>query len=221
MAAVLSGSAPLVNRLPAPVAVLLGVVVLVGVTLPELWALVRHIGLMAHEGAHAFLGSGLGQTVKSVRLNRDGTGETVLLAVAGSGAAVAFIGYLGPSAFGLIAAALIAHTEITPVLWTGVVLLLCLLFVVRGLFGVVMVIGSCVVLFVVVRYAPAFLKAVTAYLLAWTLLLGGLRNVVERGSNASDAHELRRITHLPRALWSILWTALTLLALCVGCLLLA
>jgi len=221
MASVLSGSAPLVNRLPAPVAVLLGVVVLAGVILPELWALVRHIGLMAHEGAHACLGSGLGQTVKSVQLNRDGTGETTLLAAAGSGVAVAFVGYLGPSAFGLIAAALIAHTLITPVLWTGVVLLLCLLLVVRGLFGIVMVIGTCVVLFVVARYAPGFLKAVTAYLLAWALLLGGLRNVVERGSDASDAHELRRITHLPRVLWSILWTALTLLALCVGCLLLA
>lgn len=221
MATVLSASAPLVNRLPAPVALLLGVVVLAGVLLPELWALVRHIGLMAHEGAHAFLGSGLGQTVKGVRLNRDGTGATTLLSVAGPGAAVAFVGYIGPSAFGLIAAALIAHTEITPVLWTGVVLLLCLLFVVRGLFGVVMVIGTCAVLFVVVRYAPDFLKAVTAYLLAWTLLLGGLRNVVERGSNADDAHELRRITHLPRALWSILWTVLTLLALCVGFLMLA
>jgi hypothetical protein len=68
MASVLSGSAPLVNRLPAPVAVLLGVVVLAGVILPELRALVRHIGLMAHEGAHACLGSGLGQTVKSVQL---------------------------------------------------------------------------------------------------------------------------------------------------------
>jgi Peptidase M50B-like len=220
MATVLSASAPLVNRLPAPVALLLGVVVLAGVILPELWALVRHIGLMAHEGAHAFLGSSFGQTIRGVQLNRDGTGST-LLTVAGTGAAVAFVGYLGPSAFGLIAAALIAHTEIRPVLWTAIVLLLCLLFVVRGLFGVVMVLGTCAVLFVVVLYAPGFLQAVTAYLLAWTLLLGGLRNVVERGSDASDAHELRRITHLPRALWSILWTLLTLLALCVGFLMLA
>ncbi|MGI8450266.1 MAG: M50 family metallopeptidase [Streptosporangiaceae bacterium] len=221
MATVLSGSAPLVHRLPAPVAVLLGVVVLVAVILPQLWALVRHIGLMAHEGAHAFLGSGLGLKVESVRLERDGTGETALLGAAGSGAAVMFIGYLGPSGFGLIAAALIAHALIVPVLWIAVVLLLCLLFVVRGLFGIVTVIGTCVVLFLVARYAPGFLKAVTAYSLSWALLLGGLRTVIDHGTNAGDAHALRRVTHLPRALWSILWTAITLLALCFGCVLLA
>lgn len=220
-ASALSGSAPLVNRLPAPVAVMLGIVVLAGVLLPELWVLVRHIGLMAHEGAHAFLGSSLGQKVESVRLKRDGTGETALLGAAGSGAAVAFVGYLGPSGFGLLAAALIAHAVIVPVLWIGVVLLLCLLFVVRGLFGVVLVVGTCVVLYLVARYAPGLVKAVTAYLVAWALLLGGLRQVVEHGANAGDAGKLREITHLPRALWSILWTALTLLALCFGCLLLA
>jgi hypothetical protein len=51
----------------------------------------------------------------------------------------------------------------------------------------------------------------------WALLLGGLRNVIEHGASAS-AHVMRQITHLPRALLSILRTALTLLALCSGCL---
>jgi hypothetical protein len=44
-----------------------------------------------------------------------------------------------------------------------------------------------------------------------------LRNVIEHGASAS-AHGMRQITHLPRALLSILRTALTLLALCSGCL---
>ena len=49
----------------------------------------------------------------------------------------------------------------------------------------------------------------------------GRRDPRRRLAFTSDAHELRRITYLPRALLSILWTALTLLALCVGCLRLA
>jgi Peptidase M50B-like len=216
MVTVLCGSAPVMHRLPAPVVVLLGLVVVPLVVLPEIWAMFRHIGLMAHEGAHALVGSGLGHRVQQVRINRDGTGSTLLRITAGSGAGAAFVGYLGPSAFGLIAAALIAHALIAPVLWTGVVLLLILLGTVRGLFGVVMVLSTCALLYVVARYAPESLKAVTAYSLSWILLLGGLRVVLQRGTDADDAHELRRITRLPRALWSGLWAVLTLVALCFG-----
>jgi len=133
---------------------------------------------------------------------------------------VTFVGYLGPSVFGLLAAALIAHGLIVAVLWTGIVLLFILLLSVRGVFGFILVIGTGVVLFLVVRHAPAFIDAVTAYALSWILLLGGVRGVLDHGTDAQDAHTLREGTHLPRVLWVSIWIIGSVLALAFGCILL-
>jgi hypothetical protein len=134
--------------------------------------------------------------------------------------AVTFVGYLGPSAFGLLAAVLIAHGLIVAVLWTGLILLFILLLSVRGMFGFMLVAGTGVLLFLVVRYAPAFIEAVTAYALSWILLLGGVRQVLEHGTNAGDAGTLRQVTHLPRILWVTVWVIGSVLALAFGCTLL-
>ena len=215
-----SGSAHLIQRLPPLVAAVLGLATLVAVALPEIWFMARHIGVIAHEGAHAFVGSSLGWTVDCVRLNRDGTGSTDRSGGHGSGMAVTFVGYLGPSAFGLLAAVLIAHGLIVAVLWTGLILLFILLLSVRGMFGFMLVAGTGVLLFLVVRSAPAFIEAVTAYALSWILLLGGVRQVLEHGTNAGDAGTLRQVTHLPRILWVTVWVIGSVLALAFGCTLL-
>jgi Peptidase M50B-like len=206
----------LVGKLPWGVAALLGLLALVAVGLPEIWFLTRLVGLVAHEGAHAFMGSSLGHRVEEVRLERDGTGRTL---VAG-GALMLFIGYLGPSAFGLIAALLIAHGLIVGTLWTGVVLLLILLPTLRGIFSVVLVAAFGALLFIVVRYAPSFLETLTAYALSWILLFGGVRMVLEHGTRAGDADSLRQRTHMPRILWVGLWMIGSVLALAIGCILL-
>jgi hypothetical protein len=206
----------LVGKLPWGVAALLGLVAFIAVGLPELWFLARLVGLVAHEGAHAFMGSSLGHRVEEVRLERDGTGHTL---VAG-GALMLFIGYLGPSAFGLIAALLIAHGLIVGTLWTGVVLLLILLPTLRGIFSVVLVAAFGALLFIVVRSAPSLLETLTAYALSWILLFSGVRMVLEHGTGAGDADSLRQRTHMPRVLWVVLWTAGSVLALVIGCMLL-
>jgi Peptidase M50B-like len=214
------GSQHLAGKLPWGVAALLGLVALVAVGLPEIWFLVQHIDTIAHEGAHAFLGSSFGRRVDSVRLKKNGTGGTKLAGAQGSSVAVGFIGYLGPSAFGLIAAALIAHGLIVATLWIGVVLLLILLPTLRGVFSVALVAGFGALLFMVVRYAPALLETLTAYGLSWVLLLSGVRTVLQHGTGAEDAKGLRQLTHLPCVLWVALWMAGTVLALAIGCILL-
>ena len=206
----------LAGKLPWSVAALLGLMALVAVGLPEIWFLTRLVGLVAHEGAHAFMGSSLGHRVEEVRLEKDGTGRCL---VAG-GALMLFIGYLGPSVFGLIAALLIAHGLIVGTLWTGVVLLLILLPTLRGIFSVALVAALSALLFIVVRYAPSWLETLTAYALSWILLFSGVRTVLEHGTGARDAHSLRQRTHLPRILWAGLWMAGSVLALAIGCLLL-
>lgn len=216
MGTLASGPQHLVGKLPWGVAALLGLVALVAVGLPEIWFSVRLVGLVAHEGAHAFMGSSLGHRVEEVRLERDGTGSAL---VAG-GALMLFIGYLGPSAFGLIAALLIAHGQIAGTLWTGVVLLIILLPTLRGIFSVALVAAFGAVLFIVVRYAPSLLETLTAYALSWILLFSGVRTVLEHGTRAGDAHSLRQRTHIPRVLWVSLWTVGSVLALAIGCTLL-
>jgi hypothetical protein len=52
--------------LPGSEAVLIGLAALTVVFLPFLWPLVEHFNVMAHEGAHAVVGSIMGFGIKSV-----------------------------------------------------------------------------------------------------------------------------------------------------------
>ena len=64
-------SAPMqeVGRLPAPAAVAVGVAALILVLMPGLWEIVSQVNTMAHEGAHAVVGSCQGRRVRGVRLS--------------------------------------------------------------------------------------------------------------------------------------------------------
>jgi hypothetical protein len=55
MTAMSSVSAQLVQRLPGPMAGFLGLAVLAAIIL--FWAVLQHVGVMAHEGAHVFANS--------------------------------------------------------------------------------------------------------------------------------------------------------------------
>jgi hypothetical protein len=219
MAVVISAATQAVGRLPPVVAVAVGVAALILVVITELWGPVSHFGRLAHEGAHAMVGSCLNAQVNSVRLNRqERSGETKLRLVEGSGTdfVSTVVGYLGPSGFGLAAAALIARDQIVPVLWIGVVLLAILLVCMRGAFGITLVIGVGLVLFTIARSGNAGLEAVTAYGLSWLLLLSGVRSVLDRRAEAGDAYILRKITGMPRGLWYLLWLFGTMAAVIWG-----
>src|SRR5262249_50299102 len=87
--------AALQGRLPAPVALLIGLAAAM-VSLPPLWLTSRYLYTMAHEGGHAFMASVAGLRVTSVTMKRNGDGLTE---AAGKGFGVflfQFFGYLGP-----------------------------------------------------------------------------------------------------------------------------
>ena len=216
MAVVISAATHTVGRLPAPVALAVGVAALVLVVMPGFSQMVCLLDTMAHEGAHAVVGSCLGSRVIAVRLKADGDGKTQLRAGPGAGVTALVVGYLGPSGFGLAAAGLIAHSQIVPVLWIGVLLLAILLLSVRNLFGIAVVIGTGFLLFSILRSKNAGLEAVTAYLLSWMLLLSGVRTVLEHGTGAVDAGILRDQTRLPRGVWYRLWLIGSIAALVWG-----
>jgi hypothetical protein len=216
-----------VNKLPTQAAVLVGLVSLALVALPGFWALLNHFARIAHEGAHAIVGSVLDTRVTGVHLYRKdpegepgGYGETNISNKPGTGFAVAVVGYFGPSGFGLAGAALIAHGLILLVLWTGVVLLAILLPSLRTVFGIAIVFGLGFVLVSIIRSRNPEVEAVTAYGLSWLLLLSGVRGVWDRRKGSGDAKKLREITDVPPRLWFLFWLVGTGVALAYGFILL-
>ena len=203
--------------LPGPVAALVGLAALVVVAIPTLWRLADHVDTMAHEGAHAVVGSTMGFTVLGVTMDQEANGATYFAASDGLRSLLtSFVGYLGPSAFGLCAAKLIETGHVVAVLWVSIILLVLLLFLIRKSFGIVSVPIAIALLAISMRYAHEGLQEVISYGLTWLLLLSGTRTAMVHGARAGDADFLHATTHLPRRLWALLWIAGTLLAVIIG-----
>ena len=199
------------------VAMLLGIAVLAIVVLPATWLVVRYVETMAHEGAHALVGSSAGGRIQGVRLKPNKDGETLVSSTGSAGDVITgAAGYLGSSAFGLGAAKLISVGHAVAVLWLSLLLLAILLALVRNPFGVFAVVVAGVVIYLIARYTAVGTETVVAYLITWFLLLSGLRMVLEHGSHAGDAIILARATHVPRVLWAGMWLVGTAAALIVG-----
>src|SRR5215472_6111181 len=89
-------------RLPFGSALGIGLAALLAVNFPGTWTFIRYFTTMAHEGSHVVIDSLVGFKITGVTLNmKDAKGGT---GVAGAGSSVPslLIGYVGPSAFGLL-----------------------------------------------------------------------------------------------------------------------
>jgi hypothetical protein len=181
------------------------------------WLIVRHVTVMAHEGAHAMVASLLFRKLGGIRLNSDATGGTTH---AGGGAlgsiVIKFAGYVGPSLYGLGAAKLIESGHVVTVLWIALFLFAVLLIQLRMSFGFITVILAGGLVFLVGRYTPVPVQIAAAYALTWLLLLSGVRRILEVNVGSADGRQLRTMTGIPRFLWFLLWLAGTLTAVAVG-----
>jgi Peptidase M50B-like len=205
--------------LPGPDAAAIGVAAFVVVYAKDLWSLAQHFDTMAHEGMHAITGSILGFGVQNIELKPSGDGITNYHnpIAGGSGVFTGFVGYLGPSSFGLAAAGLINLGYIIAVLWLAAIFLVVLLLkLARFSFGWVSVPIAIALLLALTHYASVRFQVVMAYGMTWLLLLSGVRSAAKHGANAGDALILKGLTHLPRWLWALLWLAGTLVAVCLG-----
>lgn len=214
----LSNVTALQAHLPVSASVLVGVAALAAAVLPGLSQITQHVNTMAHEGAHAVVGSVLGNRVTGVRLHGNGEGLTTMAPAAGVGFIIAgVVGYLGPSAFGLGAAKLISVGHAVAVLWVTLAALVLLgILVRRSGFGIAAVIVTALGVFLVARYAPVGAQVVLAYGIAWFLLVSGVQVVLSHGRNAGDAIALRQLTRVPRGLWAAFWLAGSAAALLIG-----
>jgi hypothetical protein len=190
-------------------AAIIGLAALGVVTFDAGWQVVRHLTVMAHEGAHAVTGVLLLGSFRGIELRADGSGATDIAAGGLRAFPIALAGYLGPSAFGLGAAKLIELRYTTVVLWAVLFLLAVLLVGLRRSFGLITVLLAGGIVFSVARYTPMPVQVTTAYSITWLLLLSGVRRVLEVGVRSDDGLRLRGMTGLPNALWFLLWLAAT------------
>jgi len=197
--------------------VAIGLAALLTVSVPFLWMLTRYVDTIAHEGTHAITASALGRPVQGVTLESNGDGRTdVIMRGTVGDVLLYFVGYLGPSTFGLGAAKLIELRHIVAVLWLALILLAILLVIVRNPFGFVSVLVTGGLIYLIARYATVTTETVAAYGVAWLLLLSGVRKVIYRGTGAADAVNLRQITYIGRGFWVLLWLAGSVAAVAVG-----
>lgn len=205
--------------LPGTDAALIGLAALTVVMGPIVCLLAEHFNVMAHEGMHALTASILGFRVQGITMNSRAEGATRYppTAVGPRRVVTSFVGYLGPSVFGLAAAKLITLGHIVAVLWIAVIFLVILLLkLAPPSFGFLSVPVAISLLYVLTRYASVGLQVAMAYGLTWLLLLSGVRVAVNDSVNAGDADSLRNRTGLPRLLWALLWMAGTIWAVYIG-----
>jgi len=83
-------------------------------------------------------------------------------------------------------------------------------------FGFITVPLAGFLIFLVLRHTSHTAQIVAAYVIAWFLLLSGVRIVVQRNVNADDADVLKGGTSIPKLVWFVLWLAGTLAAVVIG-----
>jgi hypothetical protein len=181
------------------------------------WNVLWPVSTIAHEGAHAVVGSAMGRKITGMEIKLNG-GATTDEGAPGTlvNIPVTFAGYLGPSAFGIGAAELIRYGHIVAVLWIGLVCLVPVLYLARKSLGVLLVAAAIVALLLVLGGASLGTQVVTAYAVTWFLLGSGLRVLDIRRNDSADAGALKDMTGLPAGFWLPFWLVGTVAALIFG-----
>ena len=226
----------------APAAWVIGAsaaVALVIVASPRPWRVTRIAITIAHEGGHAVASLLSGRKLEGIRLHTDTSGETLTRGRRnGPGIVVtALAGYMTPPLLGAGAAALLGTHRVTLLLALLLVLLLVTLFMMRNWYGVLAVLLTGGALAAVTVLAGPSLRAAFAYAVAWFLLFGGVRPIVELartrrgaarlppsprlasgrpGAVNSDADQLAWLTRVPAGVWVALFALVAVGAVVLG-----
>jgi hypothetical protein len=187
--------------------------------IPGVWHAIRPLTAMAHEGAHATVGSAVGRTITKIDIKFNGDGATSHTGSDDSTVIrfpITFIGYLGPSAFGVGAAALIRTGHIVAVLWIAVVGLAAIVFLAYKSVGVILVLIALALLLLLLGSTSVRTQVLSTYAVTWFLLVSGVRIIAEHGKGAVDAGTLHEITGIARSFWPIPWLLGALAALVFG-----
>ncbi|MFI7535569.1 M50 family metallopeptidase [Streptosporangium sp. NPDC049376] len=210
---------------PGWAVLLSALVALAVVTWPTSWQLSRGLVTIAHEGGHALMALLTRRKLQGIRLHSDTSGVTLTRGrPTGPGMILtAAAGYVAPSLLGLGGAWLVSAGHVTALITIVLGLLLCMLLLIRNLFGVVSLLATGGAIFALTWYSPPAVDAVLAQLAVWFLLFGGVRPILElrrkrRHSRTpdSDADQLARLTVLPAGFWIFLFLLVAIVCLAFG-----
>ncbi|QPP06677.1 M50 family metallopeptidase [Streptomyces bathyalis] len=206
--------------------VLTTAVIALAVVVPHgVWRLSRNAVTIAHEGGHGLIALLSGRQLEGIRLHSDTSGLTLSRGKpTGIGMVLtAAAGYAAPSLLGLGGAWLLAANHITLLLWSATALLLAMLTMIRNAYGVLTVLLTGGAFVLVSWLTEPQVQAGFAYVVVWFLLLGGVRPVFELqgkrrrgGAPDSDADQLSRLSHLPAAVWLLLFHLVSMCSLIGG-----
>jgi|SRR5437868_4236388 len=170
------------------------------------WHLTRGLITIAHEGGHALIALLSRRKLEGIRLHSDTSGVTLTRGrPTGPGMVLtALAGYVAPSLLGLAAAWLTAGGRIHLLIATVLLFLVCMLILIRNMYGALILLTTGGAIFALSMYAPDHVQRVVALIAVWFLLFGGVRPIVElqrkrlrRQARDSDADQLARLTFLP------------------------
>ena len=210
---------------PLPLVLVTGIGALLTVSIDTVWRRSRNVVTIVHEAGHAVVALLTGRELAGIRLHSDTSGLTSTRGKASGFGAVltTAAGYLSPSLVGLAGVALLAYGQVTIMLWTGTAVLLLMLFMIRNLYGALLLLSTGAVVVAVSLYATTDVQAAFGYAMTWFLLLGAVRPVTElrhdrrRGRHGgSDADKLARLTRLPVGFWIAVFSIATTGALVAG-----
>ncbi|MEU8530637.1 MULTISPECIES: M50 family metallopeptidase [Streptomyces] len=190
-----------------------------------IWRLSRNAITIAHEGGHGLIALVTGRRLEGIRLHSDTSGLTVSRGrPTGIGMILtAAAGYTAPPLLGLGGAWLLTEHHITLLLWLATALLLAMLVMIRNAYGVLTVVLTGAAFLLVSWLTDPAVQSAFAYTVVWFLLLGGVRPAFELqakrrhgGAPDSDADQLSRLTHVPPAMWFLLFHTVSLCSLIGG-----
>lgn len=203
--------------------------VLVALATPWAWHVLRHVLTVVHEGAHGLVALLAGRRLAGIRLHSDTSGLTVSYGWPRGPGMVATLlaGYPGPALVGVGVAALVGEGYAAGALWAGLLATVLMLLQVRNAYGLLVLVVGAGSLVVVTWWAPIEVQTVVATVLAWLLLLGAPRAVVELGRErhrerrarrrgTSDVDQLAELTRLPAGVWTAVILLVCGLALVAG-----
>ncbi len=206
-------------------ALVVAVVALILVVHNGLWRLLRNVVTIAHEGGHAVVALISGRKLNGIRLHSDTSGLTVSTG-RNTGPGMVFTllaGYPTVSLLGLGGAWLVAEERVRLMLWIAIGGLALVLVAVRNVYGALSVVVTGGALFALSWYANPTWQGWCAAVLAWFLLFGGIRPLLElqrkrrhRRAGDSDADQLARLTGVAGGVWWALWLLIGLAALGLG-----
>lgn len=196
-----------VQRDPSPWVVLgCALAALAVVSFRTPWHLSRGLITIAHEGGHALAALLTRRKLQGIRLHSDTSGVTLTRGRPNGPGMVltALAGYVAPSLLGLAAAWLTEQGLITLLMWSVLLFLVCMLLLIRNLYGALILLAAGGAVFALSMYAPDDVRQAVALAMVWFLLFGGVRPILElqrkrrlRQARDSDADQLARLTILP------------------------